>query len=935
MPSHFSNSAKSPLPRRDFLKLAAATSLCGLAPGASAQASRRVVLLLDTANPIASSDPVRRAAERLRQALKATHFDCDFISSADQAGHSALCVVVAAPDSALAASFPPLRTALTNPEALHLASGRIGGVAAVLVSAAGALGFIYALLEFAERVQFGADPLRDLHIPMPVAETPANPIRCVSRYFCSEIEDKSWYWDKSFWPGYLDTLVAGRFNRFCLGLGLAYDFPRGVTDDYLHLLYPYLVDVPSYSGVRVMQLRSTDGATLAAPVPLSAEERRRNFEALQFIAAETAARGLHFQLGIWTHAYAWTASPNAWHSIEGLTPQTHATYCRDALAILLKECPQIQGLTLRVHGESGIPEGSYPFWKTLFEAITASGRTIEIDMHAKGVDQKMIDIAASTGMPIKLGAKFSAEHQSLGYQQEDIRALEVPSPSRHDNTGLFNLSSGSRLFTRYSYADFLRAGSRAQVLFRLWPGTQRHLLSADPEMASAYGRAAHFCGATGIDLMEPLTFKGREGSGHAGGRCAYADATLNPTYDWQKFEYYYRVWGRKLYDPEAPLEVTRRTLRSSCGAAAGSMETAVASSSRILALLTSAHLTSASNHAFWPELYTNMPIVLGSEPSPYSDTPEPKCFATVSPLDPQLFSTITEHADDLLAGRANPKYSPEEVAQWLESLAATAGKQLDRARAQSPSAGSPDLRRAEFRRMEEDTLILSGLGGFFAAKLRSALLYAVFERTSDRRAGQAALEQYRKARGLWAAMAARAARVYVSDVSYGSIPMRRGHWSDRLGAIDTDLSAMEHAVNERNGGDSNGSEKTGLSASIADDILQPFTRPQAACTHDAPAAFHPGAALSLSLGISDAHPAVTSARLYYRHVNQGERWLSLEMQRGSSRYTAAIPADYTQTPFGLEYYFALTHAENAASLYPAFNAMLSNQPYYAVCKRDA
>ena len=37
--------------------------------------------------------------------------------------------------------------------------------------------------------------------------------------------------------------------------------------------------------------------------------------------------------------------------------------------MLLKQCPEIQGLTLRVHGESGIPEGSYAFWKTLFEAI--------------------------------------------------------------------------------------------------------------------------------------------------------------------------------------------------------------------------------------------------------------------------------------------------------------------------------------------------------------------------------------------------------------------------------------------------------------------------------------------------------------------------------------------------------------------------------------
>ena len=122
-----------------------------------------------------------------------------------------------------------------------------------------------------------------------------------------------------------------------------------------------------------MQLAAPDGKVLPAPVPLSAEEREKNLQRCKFIAAETAARGLHFQLGIWTHAYQWTDSPNAYHRIEGLTPETHAAYCRDALAMMLKECPEIQGLTLRVHGESGIPEGSYPFWETLFEAIRAAG----------------------------------------------------------------------------------------------------------------------------------------------------------------------------------------------------------------------------------------------------------------------------------------------------------------------------------------------------------------------------------------------------------------------------------------------------------------------------------------------------------------------------------------------------------------------------------
>jgi hypothetical protein len=899
--------------RRAFLKLTGATTAASLAPSALSIPAHRICILLD---PGASSDPIKWAAARLRAELMQKAVLCDITSTLDQTKGSTFCILVADRGSALTRPYPQ-GAPLASPESIRLTPITLSGTPSIWMNATGPRGFIYGLLELAERVHYQLNPIEALHLPETLEEHPANEVRSISRAFCSEIEDKAWYYDKDFWRNYLDVLVTSRFNRFNFTLGIGYDFPRGVTGDYLHFPYPYLLDVPGYE-VRVVSLANEAGPL--NPAPLTADEREMNLQMLRFIAAETAARGLQFQLGLWTHAYQWTDSPHAHHRIEGLTPENHAAYCRDALAMLLKACPQIQGLTLRVHGESGIPEGSYPFWKTLFTAIAGCGRTIEIDMHAKGVNQTMIDMAVATGMPVKLGAKYSAEHQSLGYNQADIREYEIPTPNRME-AGVFNVSNGERRFTRYGYADFLQQGSPYQLLFRLWPGTQRHLLSGDPSMAAAFGRTASFCGATGLDILEPLTFKGREGSGRAGGRCAYQDASLNPSGgDWQKFEYFYRVWGRCLYNPDADPETWRRYLSHHLGAGARSAETALAEASRVLPLVTSAHLASASNHAYWPELSTNMPIVQGSDPSPYSDTPSPKCFATVSPLDPQLFSTIVEHVGDLLAGRPNPKYSPIEVATWLENFTHSSAKALTDARLQATSHRSP-----EFRRLEEDVLIQIALGQFFSAKLRSGVLFEIYLQTGSADAAKRALAEYKQARDVWAAMASRADRVYVADITYGETPMRRGNWSARLAAIDRDIAAMENkpSLPATTAGRA---EKAVLAATGR------LARPSNNCRHTPPAGFHPGQPLTLSLAVT-GETLPDSVRLYYRHVDQAERWVTLAMQPSQEGFSASIPGEYTNSAFALQYYFALTQKTDAAWLYPGFNSTLSNQPYYAIAKR--
>jgi hypothetical protein len=58
------------------------------------------------------------------------------------------------------------------------------------------------------------------------------------------------------------------------------------------------------------------------------------------------------------------------------------------------------------------------------------------------------------------------------------------------------------------------------------------------------------------------------------------------------------------------------------------------------------------------------------------------------------------------------------------------------------------------------------------------------------------------------------------------------------------------------------------------------------------------------------------------------------MERDARSFKATIPGTYTQSPFALQYYFELRQG-STASLYPGFNEVFANQPYFVLAKRLA
>jgi hypothetical protein len=917
---------KPNLSRREFLE-ATALSIGALGVGASAaaqsSAGKSICVVTDQGDPVASAAPVEWAVQVLDRSL-ARHGIAVRNSQSIEAAD--LCIVAAGSQAPLASGIlKKANVQVSNaPESLGLVPGNHGGSPVLLACGSDARGLMYAVLELADQScqhdGHGSDLIQTLGRRGAVAEQPFNTVRSIGRLFVSDVEDKPWFNDREMWPAYFAMLAGQRFNRFQLALGIGYDFLRGITDAYFLFAYPFFLAAPG---------------DIVRAVNLPDAERDRNLEMLRFISEQAVAHGIDFQLGIWTHGYEWIDSPHANYTIEGLNQNNHAAYSRDALAALLQACPKISGVTLRTHGESGVHEGSYEFWKTVFDGVSRSGRKVEIDLHTKGLDQKMLDATLSTGMPVRLSPKYWAEHMGMPYHQAAIRDLEMP-PENANGEGFFGLSSGSRSFTRYGYADFLTKDRPYTVMHRVWPGTTRFLLTGDPVTAAAHSRAFRFCGSSGGEFFEPLSFKGRRGSGIAGGRCAYADASLKPRWDWEKYLYTYRVWGRHLYNPETDPDTWRRYLRKQFQGNALPLESALASATRILPIVTTAHLPSAANESFHPEFYTNQPMVEAGKSNVYSDTPAPKVFGNVSALDPQIFARMSDFAGELLKGERSGKYSPVEVAQWLGDFAENAAARLKEAEGDGRGqAGNP-----EFRRMAVDLKILIGLGRFFEAKFRGGTLYAIHEQSGDHAALEEALKAYRRARKIWAQFAEEAKGVYVADITIGTMPHQRGRWLDRLPAIDADIAEMAKRLNSSRGeGLREGQGGTQISARVRLAVQEVLGRPRrlsAACVHTPPARFVPGEPLEIRLStVTNEMDEVLSIHLYYRHANQAERFNIAEMHVAETQwknrvFQETISGTYTASNYPLQYYFEVKQGPERASLYPGFTAELTGQPYFVL-----
>lgn len=783
----------------------------------------------------------------------------------------------------------------------------------LVVRGADPRGLAYGLTELADRARYADDPLAAIRRTRVPAVTPAARVRGVLRAFSSDVLDLPWFRDCQFWTGYLDELAEQRINRVQLALGMQYNYSHDpdVRDNYLCFAYPFLIEVPGWEQVRVAGVDAT--------------ERALNLGALVCASDEAAQRGIHFQLGLWNHAVQPEpeGSPRLRYRISGLPDEQIAEYSAHALRILLAACPGIAGVTFRVHYEGGVPErGHGAFWRTVMSGLAGAGRPLDVDLHAKGVDAELLDAARASGARVIVSGKYWAEHQGLPYHQASVRPLEKARPAGGDR--LRGVTQNARRFTRYGYGDFLGEDRGHDVLFRVWPGTQRFLIWADPELFAGYGRLSTIGGALGVELCEPLTFRGRKDTGRDGlPRDLYVDGSLREGRDdWRKYRYEYRLWGRLLYDPDSDPESWQRMLRADFGSGAEYVAAALAAGGKILPLVTVTQSLSASNNFFWPEVFTDMPIARRARSQTYGfDLAEPGTWGSVSPFDPVLFDTADAYTRALLDAAPSGRITPDDVASLLDGFATAARRALDAAHVAVPDPAAP-----VFRRIAVDVVVEVLLARFFAGKIRAGVGYSLFRATDDPEQLRAGIDAYRAGRDALAEVVSVTEGVYGGNLAFGDRPSEQGHWRDRLAQVDADLAELSKELDEAR---IRGAHGDGRAAAARRAVR---TR-RDGLDHVPPRDFVHGETLPIEATTRQDGLAVD---LHVRHLNQGEEYLVLAMTGDGPQRVAIVPAAYTADRFPLEYFFVVrAGAGREAWTVPGLDPNLSNQPYHVVSGRAA
>jgi hypothetical protein len=590
---------------------------------------------------------------------------------------------------------------------------------------------------------------------------------------------------------------------------------------FAHQTYPFWVTVPEFPEIRVPGL--------------SDEERHRNLETLRFISQTAAEHAIDFTLGIWEHS----TQSGMTTKVDGLTPDKLGPYTYLALKRVLTACPAIRSIQMRTAAASGSPETEfYRDW--VFKAVRESGRRVTLDLRGGSMRPDLLEAATGAGPPLRLSTRYWSDRIGRPYQFAEA----APDP------GDF---------------DYLRK-PRTHDLYWELGGLDSHrlLLWGDPDFVRRAVPTFRLAGASGFEIDPPFTTRDSENQSADRG--------------FERYWFFYLLWGRLAYDPKTPDFWTREFTRRFGAAGADVLETYRAAS-RILPELVAVH--SAGTGMFLsPEVSTG----------------------DLLPSDSRYVASISEAVRNGGAA-AGAKQTPLETAARLDQMAGAVERAADRAAARLSS-------HPEWRGSEPDFRMLAALARYHARKQIAAFQLAWFDEHTDPGCLHRAKQELTQALSIWEALVRLPDGLYHGDAS---------HWKDQLPDVRRDLELIEER--ERNLVFTAGNSAAPVPASSppATSLLAP-----PGILHMPPKSALAGTPLPLTLRLWPIKD-VTTVRLHYRPVSRVARFKTLEA--APARLSFIIPSEDISAGFDLMYYFEILNRHRSGWFHPDPHAAT---PYYVI-----
>jgi len=823
-------------------------------------------------------EPVAHGIDKLVASLENRHITYEQVTSLDQVQGEMLLVAGLSLGRGAAASLIQDKgsTCPEVPEALALWKTEVGAKSAWVINGFDDRGLMYGLLDVADRVIWSTEKKAPFAHLEAVVEKPDVTTRAISMYTMNRKYWESRFYDEDYWERYMELLASNRFNSVVVILG----YENG---GFLAPCYPYFFDVDGYPNIGM------DGMT--------ATEQQRNLAALNRMIKMAHERGLDFKVGIWDHIYRGgvqtggiseeeLAAQNKDHLVRGLDADNLSAYTKAALEKFIQMVPDMDGIQLRMHNESGLKRGKEMeiFWTEVFGMFKASAPDFQIDLRAKELPESIIQIASEMELNFTITTKYWMEQMGLPFHPTHINR-----ENQQDR--------------RHGYADMLRYPREYRMHWRMWNGgTQRVLLWGSPAYARRFAESTHLYDGEGFEINEPLATK-MEAQPHD----MEPFDLLNPPYVYYEYEFerywhFFQVFGRLAYNPETSPELWSREFENRFGKETGPiLQEALHKASWVLPTIVAA----CSPYAKFPttrgwagkQRFGSLPLYSKAEGS-----------------DIQQFASFDTEAKLLIDGGETASRLPSSTSLWFEQM----HLELETLMARAEELG-PGVENKEFISTLTDLSILSNLSLYHSRRIPAAVSYCIYKRTGDPYALDDAIAYESKAIEAWSGIVKAAGDVYAPDLMMGirSAPHRNmnhhlsGHWKEELGYLKEEFEELKA---ERSAPKDNRAERSTPEYMVASGVkYQELFQIQHQALKSSPV----GHDMKVSATIN-ASAGIKWVRLRYRSVNQKLDYLSLPMtaDTGGDLYQVVVPASQVDQRFDFMYFIEVMDNHGNGRIYP-------------------